>query len=610
MLKLPKAKYNMSKKTANKFILGGINHTEGAKDGEIYDCLNVTTDDYPALSVRNKRDKLKSLNEKPYGMGSDDKLYYCAVDDEDGKAYFYYDDEKFFEVEKSEKNFTVVNKYICVFPDRKYFSLWERESMGTYDTLTALQEETLADPTLKDGDIYTVGTKPPYSVFQFNSQGTWKKVKRTKSEVEDYAKQNRWIYLLDTYGDMGGKLYVEEDEDLNYIRFYADIDNELHQQVQIRESKARDINWMRIGDYFKVTLLVDPNKGEEKNQVYYTELIKKSTTTSDSKEYVTLTFDTKFSTTNIVSITIERAVPNFEFAFCSNNRLWGIDGDEIHASALGDPFNYNNYSTLSGSAWAVSVLSSGKFTGGIEYNGYPTFFKEDSVIRVGGNYTSQYSTYETKDIAGVMRGSEKSLAIVNGVLYYLSSQGVMGYSGSYPYMVGSVLGEKLQKGVGGTVEDKYYLAAKLLSGENVLYKYDTKIRAWVKESAGEIIDFARLGKDFYFMDDSGIYLVNGEIDDEEIESFITLAPIYDASLEEKGVSGISVSCKIEEGAHLKLLISYDGEDFIPLWEKEGKAKRNIFKIPVVIRRCGTYRLKFEGTGKYTIYAIGRERYYA
>ncbi len=610
MLKLPKAKYTKSKKTANKFLFAGINHTEGAKDGEIYDCMNITTDDYPSLSVRDKRDLIKSFREKPYGMGRDDKLYYCAVDEEDGRAYFYYDDEKFFEVEKSEKTFAVVNKYICVFPDRKYFSLWERESLGTYETLTALQKATLNDPTLKDGDIYTVGTKAPYAVVQFNSQGTWKAVKRSKSDVEDYEKQDRWIYLLDTFGEMGGKLYVEDNEELNYIKIYKSPDNELHQVVQIRESKARDINWMRIGDYFKVTLLVRATVEGGINKIYYTELVKKGTTASDSKEYATLTFDTSNFVSNVLSITIERVVPNFEFAFCSNNRLWGIDGDEIHASALGDPFNYNNYSTLSGSAWAVSVLSNGKFTGGIEYNGYPTFFKEDSLIRIGGNYTSQYSTYETKDIAGVMKGAEKSLAIVNGVLYYLSSQGVMGYSGSYPYLVGASLGEKLRSGVGGTVEDKYYLATKLSSGENVIYKYDTKIRAWVKESSGEIIDFARLGKNFYFMDEKGIYQVNGEIDDEEIESFVEYAPIYDATLEEKGVSGISVSCKIEEGARLKLLISYDGEDFIPLWEKEGRSRRNVFRIPVVIRRCSSYRLRFEGTGKYTIYGIGRERYYA
>lgn len=608
MTNLPKAKYKVSKQRADKFSFGGINHREGARDGEIYDCLNISTEEYPSLTVRNGRDLIWSLPEGSYGMGNDDRLFYCA--EEDGKAYFYYDGERFFEVEKSEKNFAVINKYICVFPDKKYFSLWERESRGNYATLTELQESTLNDDTLKDGDIYTVGTNPPYAVFQFNSQGRWRKVKRLSNDtIEEYAMQDRWIYLLDTYGDMGGKVSVAENSSSSYIRIIENGDTGLKQIIYLRAQKAKNVNWMRAGDYLRIKFYLDSATSGEKTVIYYGELLEKKVVTSSSEEYVSLTFDTEFSGTGILAITIERVVPKLDFAFSHDNRLWGVDGDEIHASALGNPFNYNNYGTLSTSAWAVSVLSGGEFTGAIDYNGYPTFFKEDSLVRVGGDYPSQYTTYETKDIQGVMKGCHKSLAIANGILYYLSPRGVMSYTGSYPYSVGDALGEKLSCGVGGTSGDKYYLATTLSSGDDVIYIYDTKIRAWVKESAGKIIDFARLGGKLFFMSEDGIYLIDGEDSEEKVESSLEFAPVYDSSLEEKGVSGIYLSCRLKKDAHLRLKISYDEEDFVTVWEKEGRKKRNIFNVPLVIKRCNTYRLRLEGTGKYTIYAIGRERYY-
>ncbi len=585
MRRLPKAKYSLAKHSTNKFVFGGINHSEGARDGDIYDCENISMDEYPSVSARGGRELIKYIREEGFGMGSGDELFYCAK--AEGETYFYYNHERQFPVEESEKTFAVINKYICIFPDKMYYSLWDRESKGTYSTLTELHEAAMEDETVKEGDIYIVGDTPPCKIYQCQFNPT-----------------KKFEYITDVYGNIEKSFHVVNTNN-NYTRKLEDAEGR-RSIIEIRKSRLpKDLDWMRAEDYFKITIV---NK-EAEIKVYYAKYIKKSGAHWDSKETARFYFDYDFGTDGIAEITIERVIPDLSFAFCHDNRIWGIDGNKICASKLGDPFNFQDFSLIADSSWQVAVASSGEFTGGIVYNGYPTFFKEDSIIRVGGNYPSQYSTYETKDTMGVMEGAHKSLSIVNGRLFYLSPSGVCAYTGSYPYSVGEALGEKLSEGVGGALGDKYYLSAKLSDGSDVLYKYDTKIGAWVKESAGRIINFASLGKNLFFMEENGIYIIDGECSDEEVESFIELAPIYDASLEEKGVSGINLSCKIEEGAYLSLFVSYDGGEFTKVWESFGERKRTIFNVPLIIRRCNTYRLRFEGIGKYVIYGIGRERYY-
>lgn len=54
-MKLPKLPYQDQLNKSYQVQFGGYNHTEGARDGEIWDMENMTADDYPVLASRNKR---------------------------------------------------------------------------------------------------------------------------------------------------------------------------------------------------------------------------------------------------------------------------------------------------------------------------------------------------------------------------------------------------------------------------------------------------------------------------------------------------------------------------------------------------------------------------
>ncbi|MEE1047776.1 MAG: hypothetical protein U0M60_10165 [Clostridia bacterium] len=627
MVNLPRLKYVLNKTETKQFRFGGIKHSAGARDGAIYDMENMALDDAPSLSVRKKRQKMPyDIEGKVYGIGSADKLFWCCDSLADVPT-FYYDGEEKFPVSASEKTFAIINKYICIFPDKMYYSLWGDEAVNlkgevtTYESLELLNEAMETSESIKDGDVYAVGTTEPYSYFQFNSQGKW----NSKATTENHAIQTRWIYLMDSWGKLEASKSILADEyDVSSVsrvsytagkRDFEGIETPyiaLYCKNTVEASKANVLPWVRVGD---IVVLKKVKKSDGEVETEYVKVIGKEFVEefTNNNPYMLYYTDREISLseTSYSKVTIERIVPDLSFAFCHDNRLWGVEKDKIYASKLGDPFNFTDYSMIADASWTVGIASSGPFTGGIAYNGYPTFFKEDRIIRVSGNYPSQYSTYETADVPGVVKGSSKSLAICNGYLYYLSPEGVCAYSGSYPSVIGEDIGEVLSYGCGGAGSDKYYLEA---SANEVLavYVYDTRVRAWLKEEKLEAAGFTDIGRDLYALTEDGIYLLDSEKvtgdAETDFESFTEFAPIYDGHLTKKGLSKLHISLEASEGAKVSVYISYDGGEWIKAKEINS-GKRQNYNIPLTIRRCGYYRIRIEGKGNYIIYAIGKVRYF-
>lgn len=134
-------------------------------------------------------------------------------------------------------------------------------------------------------------------------------------------------------------------------------------------------------------------------------------------------------------ITISRKMPdNLCNIIECGNRLWGTDaeGREIYASKLGDPFNWHAFTGISTDSYAITIGSGGKFTGAIAYGGYPHFFKENSILKIYGNYPFRLYTL---DCPGVDKNCEKSLAVLQGTIIYKSTDGFYAYDGSYPVCI-------------------------------------------------------------------------------------------------------------------------------------------------------------------------------
>lgn len=110
-MKLPNLKYSDRITKSKQIKFGGLNHTLGAKDGELWDMRNLTSDYAPLLATREKRWLLRKLT-APGGIFSWDGLYWV-----DGTG-FYYEGERKGEVSAGQKSFASMGAYIVIFPDK------------------------------------------------------------------------------------------------------------------------------------------------------------------------------------------------------------------------------------------------------------------------------------------------------------------------------------------------------------------------------------------------------------------------------------------------------------------------------------------------------------
>ncbi|MCI1958791.1 MAG: hypothetical protein LKJ25_04105 [Clostridia bacterium] len=100
-----------SKRTSSIIEFKGYRHKAYTAEGEFYDCMNISGDEYPVLTARKPRGTVKKLT-KPNGLYGKEKL--CWID---GKE-MYYGGEKVADVTDCEKTISGMGAYIVVLPDK------------------------------------------------------------------------------------------------------------------------------------------------------------------------------------------------------------------------------------------------------------------------------------------------------------------------------------------------------------------------------------------------------------------------------------------------------------------------------------------------------------
>lgn len=178
-------------------------------------------------------------------------------------------------------------------------------------------------------------------------------------------------------------------------------------------------------------------------------------------------------------ITIAREVPDLDYVIEHENRVWGVKGNDVYASKLGDPTNWNVFDGLVSDSYATSVGTKGVITALTKHSGYLVLMKENYIHKLFGNKPANFQITET-EAHGVQEGCYYSTVIINEVLYYKSRIGAMRYDGSMPVLISEKFGNRtFNNAVGGTDGKKYYLSmtdAETL--ESPLFVYDTYKGLW------------------------------------------------------------------------------------------------------------------------------------
>lgn len=196
-MELPDMKYADRLTKGKQVRFRGLNHTIGARDGEIWDMQNMTGDHSPVLATRAKRMLYKKL-EKPGGLYAWEGLAWV-----DGTG-FYYKGELKGQVSEGQKKFGSLGSKIVILPDKCYYDV----ATDTFGQMEARWEG--GSLTFTNGKLYGVDA----DANTIQSEGaSWKDYFREGDAVTIagctiHSENNQTAIIREIDGD---KLYFYEN---------------------------------------------------------------------------------------------------------------------------------------------------------------------------------------------------------------------------------------------------------------------------------------------------------------------------------------------------------------------------------------------------------------
>ena len=582
-MQLPKLK---ELKTGRQIVdtFQGYNHNLRIAEGEFFDMKNMTSDYFPILAPRGSRGVYAHVSACG-GLVTKDAL--CYVDGSDFVMNQYRCD---MGLSYGPKKLVSMGANVIILPDKKYFNT-QKLTFGNIEAHVTTSGEVRFELCTADGAAYENAKVHPGEPTNPNNLDLWIDTSSTPHTLKQYSSTSAvWVDIATTYvkitavGSNIGKVFNKYDGVT-----ISGITGE-----GMKDLNATATIWSNDGDSIVVTGIIDA------------------------------------VATQTTPICISRWMPNFDHLIESKNRLWGccygfpykgkayniekgvtedVYGteavNEIYACKLGDFQNWNSFMSLSTDSYVVSVGTDGQFTGAVTHLGYPCFFKENVLHKVYGDYPSNYQVQDTA-CRGVQKGCEKSLAIVNEVLFYKSRSGVCAYDGSLPTEVSFQFGNEVySQAVGGSNRNKYYICMADTAGKYHLFVYDTASGMWHKEDDLRVECFCSCDGEMYALADGKIITMLGSGTQNEgmVEWMAQTGPIGTEMPDMKYISRLTVRMSMALGARVRILVQYDS---IGEWEQlcsiSGSSLRS-FSIPLRPRRCDHMRLRIEGEGEARIYSI-------
>ena len=621
----------------------GLNKNLRSAEGEFFDMQNLTSDNAPVLSTRERRYVPKSWQAKHpsdviAGIGKVSGGVTGGVGWIDGTA-LHIGSTKVeladlgFAADQPGRSIVKLGAYLIIVPDMIYVNTATLGKAGVEVDTGKIEDSFTYEYPGDEVQLYMAAR-----VCDFDGKGP-----TYEQNEEPAGTTNKPLKNGDTWHKTqlspGLYRYSEEQGKWYEIQSYLNIalhDDEGEEPIEMKKR-------ILVGDSLRIS-----GMGTEVDGVHLVQNVKypaiEEGATADLHRKLTESFiiegcikNTSVETTE--TVTIERVIPRMDYVCEAGNRLWGCrygdDGrgnfvNEIYCSARGDFYRWiAGESTNDDAPVTFSVGVDGEWTGCVNYAGYPTFFKETSMHRVSGYVASGFALQEAP-CAGVQKGAHRSLAVVNNVLYYKASACVMGYDGSAPVNVSDKLGRlsRYNNAVGGACGGKYYLSMWVTDPSGavtnpVLLALDTEKGLWHKEDNTECESMAADGDNLYFVEvtrkASGVAhtikavripeyvgsLVPPESDKERasIPWYAETGVIGLETPDAKYVSKLAIRMHLSAGASVRVLVQYDSCGYWKQIAATEAATMKTVTMPLIPARCDHMRLRMEGVGGCKVYSI-------
>ena len=557
---------------------GGYDRNPVIPETSFYDETNLSADGFPLLQPRPKRAFFSVAGDDLHGLVSKKKLCYVL------NGRLFYGGVEVAGVNlppvSRPRRFVSMGAKLVIFPDKVYVNTADLSDFGPLEAAvtTASGSTVTLTPCTVDGEplqnCATAAAEPADPA----DGALWIDTSRSPAVLRCYSSAlSIWEELVETYVRLscpGVGVPFREGDGVTLAGVTADPDlNGAHVLV------AR-------GDDYLVVAGLTPGTVSQTG-----------------------------------AVTVSRTVPELDFVCESGNRLWGCCSarNEIYASKLGDPTNWNCFAGLSTDSYAVTVGTDGDFTGAVPFRGYILFFKENCVHKVYG--ANPPYTVLTSYLRGVQKGSERSLVVLNELLFYKSPTGVCCYEGGVPTDVSAALGRlRYTDAVAGTLGDKLYLCVSDAAGVRTLFTYDTVRGVWHREDQVDVREFCTHNGNLFFIAADGDTLRLGTVDSEHMVGSFTAALAGWTTEEEvpwsaetgmwgldlpqqKYYSQISLRLIGERGARVSVACEYDSSGVwrtVKTWRAE---TTGTVTLPFACPRCDHLRLRLSGMGRVRLLGV-------
>lgn len=305
------------------------------------------------------------------------------------------------------------------------------------------------------------------------------------------------------------------------------------------------------------------------------------------------------------------AIPNISYATIHLSRVFGVGQGKIYASHFNDYTDWTldtadeyNESNAWVSETQANSKAEGNFTGITAFNNHVICFKQDFMHEIYNNK----NPFRVQDIFAEGCIDNRSIADVDGNLFFVSKDGVKLYTGANPKVVGYDIGiDVFDKAVAGTDNRRYYLYCES-RGKKHLFVYDTFVGQWSEEFIDkEVVCFSNNQNGiFALLDDGFIYRIDTNRYDHQW-AFETDF-ISSQTIDIKHLKRVQLFADIKSGSWVKVYLLKNGEQFTEgisqlLYNSGGKS--GIMPIRMLVRQSAAYgfKLRFEGYGYVKLYEM-------
>ena len=606
---------NGLKNTRNMLrVFGGLNETYSCTEAEYSAGINFSARNFPALSTRLPRRKLREeagLNGMYHLNGL---LTVCGRD-----LVYTPDDRDEMEVtlkdavENGRKTLVGIGTKILIFPDKLAFDTAGRKVSALGAVWSGKNASVEFAPCDAEGKVYEVSGCGPAEPDKPTDGQLFLR-------VEDPEKPWSSESTLEVYSKASGNWSAVV---LDYCRISAKgvgTDFAAEDTVTLTGSAAEQAGqWNELdGDRIVYDAGTDALrvKADPGGEWFYGRL----TRTGAAVRWVSLDGSVSREFVSAEVVELERRVPDMDYLTECDNRVWGCSNKEnvIYACKLGDPTNWFSYRGIAADSYAVTVGSDGAFTGAATCMGYALFFKENTLHKLYGSKPSDFQLSSLR-CRGVAKGAARSLCVINETLYYLSPDGVMAWDGSIPTKVSTALDparlRNVKSALGGALDGRYYLHLVRGSGEAQavrLLVYDTERGLWQEEDVCSY-EVAGSGGQLYLWDGKAIWAADADREEnwqqaggiEDGVSFeLVSGNIGLDSPEELYLSRLTLRLEAEVKSRIDVAVSYDSGAWETLAQLTADG-RHCFDVPFVPRRCGSLRFRLKGRGQLTLRSLTR-----